>query len=116
MAFTDLHEISDMFDALTVPTYFGLRQIQSLDAKAEAQREYRKANPEKVRASEREYLSRPEVKQSRAEYMQAYRQEPGYAEKHRERVRKGRSTPEGAAAHRGYMRAYRARKALGLPV
>jgi hypothetical protein len=91
VAFTDLHEIGEMFAALSVPELGGLRgRVASPEAQAAAQKAYRQQrlvkvqrakvqasyrarHLEEVRARDREYNQRPEVREKRRAYMREWK-------------------------------------------
>ena len=97
MAFTDLHEIRDMFAVLEGQT-FGLnldgyhQTYAGDDVKTVAQRDYRSRNLAAIRARDRGYAAREDVKASRKAYLAAYRSTPEFKARKaaQERARRAR--------------------------
>ena len=97
MAFSDIHEISDMFAVLEGQTFglniSGYHQVYvGDDTKAVAQRDYRSRNLAAIRERDRGYAARPDVQESRRAYLKAYRSTPEFKARKaaQERARKAR--------------------------
>jgi alpha-galactosidase/6-phospho-beta-glucosidase family protein len=115
VAFTDLHEIGDMFAALSVPTYAGLHVLPSAEKRAA----YYQDNRERILAYQKARGALPEVKERRNAWFREYRErqkeekpkaeKPAKAEKKRKPRNKAKRAQAQAAYRERNLEAIRAR-------